>query len=133
MKERDLSVEEILSSIRGVINNHSVKFAKKPDVTEDILELTEERIVGHADRASEPHKTPDAPSQARYDARSEALRDFADRASNIDSKSTNGNGNKSIEEFVLDILRPEISKWLKSNLPELVKQLVEKEIKRLAS
>jgi hypothetical protein len=44
--------------------------------------------------------------------------------------STLNNG-RSVEELVKEILRPELTKWLNDNLPAIVKQLVEKEIKKI--
>ncbi len=44
------------------------------------------------------------------------------------SPSDNG---KSIEELVKEILKPELKKWLNDNLPTIVKQLVDKEIKKI--
>jgi cell pole-organizing protein PopZ len=38
---------------------------------------------------------------------------------------------KSIEELVKEILRPELKRWLNDNLPAIVKQLVDKEIKKI--
>ncbi len=44
--------------------------------------------------------------------------------------STLSNG-RSVEELVKEILRPELTKWLNDNLPAIVKQLVDKEIKKI--
>ncbi|MFK7761569.1 MAG: DUF2497 domain-containing protein [Candidatus Midichloriaceae bacterium] len=44
------------------------------------------------------------------------------------SRSDNG---KSMEELVKEILRPELKRWLNDNLPAIVKQLVDKEIKKI--
>lgn len=44
--------------------------------------------------------------------------------------STLNNG-RSVEELVKEILRPELTKWLNDNLPAIVKQLVDKEIKKI--
>jgi hypothetical protein len=44
--------------------------------------------------------------------------------------STLNNG-RSVEELVKEILRPELKKWLNDNLPAIVKQLVDKEIKKI--
>lgn len=38
---------------------------------------------------------------------------------------------KTIEEYVLELLRPMLREWLDENLPSLVERLVEKEIARL--
>jgi len=43
-----------------------------------------------------------------------------------------GNGNKTIEDIVRELLRPMLKDWLDSNLPPLVERLVQREITKLA-
>ena len=50
--------------------------------------------------------------------------DYKDELSRSDN-------DKSIEELVKEILRPELKRWLNDNLPAIVKQLVDKEIKKI--
>ena len=50
--------------------------------------------------------------------------DYKDELSRSDN-------DKSIEELVREILRPELKRWLNDNLPAIVKQLVDKEIKKI--
>ncbi|RST70849.1 DUF2497 domain-containing protein [Candidatus Aquarickettsia rohweri] len=38
---------------------------------------------------------------------------------------------KAIEELVKEVLKPELKKWLNKNLPVIVRELVEKEIKKI--
>ncbi len=40
-------------------------------------------------------------------------------------------GNRSIETFLADLVRPELKSWLDDNLPPLVERIVEREIKKL--
>ncbi len=40
-------------------------------------------------------------------------------------------GNRSIETFLADLVRPELKTWLDHNLPPLVERIVEREIKKL--
>ena len=44
-----------------------------------------------------------------------------------------GNGARSLEEIVMELLRPMIKEWLDQNLPNVVEKLVQKEIERIAS
>jgi len=44
---------------------------------------------------------------------------------------SSSDNDKSIEELVKEILRPELKRWLNDNLPAIVKQLVDKEIKKI--
>lgn len=125
-KGQDLSVEEILNSIRGVINNHSTKMSKK-ESNDDILELTE---INHGDNSMDYNQ--ELVSESVMEEATEALRGFADNASKLSPEMFKGNADKTIEGLVVEILRPEIKKWLNTNLPSLVRQLVEREIRRLA-
>jgi uncharacterized protein len=43
-----------------------------------------------------------------------------------------GNGQKTIEDIVRELLRPMLKDWLDSNLPPLVERLVQREIAKLA-
>ena len=124
-KGQDLSVEEILNSIRGVISSHSAKVSKK-DSNDDILELTE---VGYSDNRLDIAE--ELVSEKVVEEAAEALRDFADHTSKLDPQALKGNTSKTVEELVVEMLRPEIRKWLNANLPSIVRQLVEKEIRRL--
>ena len=58
------------------------------------------------------------------------LKEFAEKAS---AAAKEGRRPKTLtmEDLVIEMMRPQLSKWLDENLPALVKQLVEKEIKRL--
>ena len=41
------------------------------------------------------------------------------------------NKDASIEKLVIKLLEPELKKWLNKNLPSIVKQVVNKEIKKI--
>jgi len=43
-----------------------------------------------------------------------------------------GQGNRTIEDLVKEVMRPMIKDWLDANLPRLVERVVRKEIERLA-
>ncbi len=126
----DMSIEEILSSIRGVINSHSTKKvipkrSSDPNTDEDdILELTETYDL--EDSSEEKNLL----SEGMFDETSEIIKSFSAKVNSDDSdqrKKSSG----ALEDLVIDILRPEISSWLNNNLPAIVRQIVEKEIKRL--
>lgn len=124
MKNMDeLSVEEILGSIRDVINNHS-KPSKKNNTDEDILELTE---VNYA-YEGEGRLISDTIS----DSATQTMKDFVARASKIDHKIKKKDlKNCTLEDLVINIVRSEISLWLENNLESIVRATVEKEIRKL--
>lgn len=124
--KEELSVEEILTSIREVINNHhSGKSSKKQNLDDDILELTEvSDVKAENDNVTMNHST------------MQSLNDFVSRvSSNIDQKNTKTENirNASLEELVVNIIKPEISSWLRGNLPNIVRQIVQKEIEKLTA
>lgn len=46
--------------------------------------------------------------------------------------STLGDGNRTIEDLVKEVMRPMVKEWLDENLPDLTERLVRREIERLA-
>jgi len=43
-----------------------------------------------------------------------------------------GNGARTLEEMVLELMRPMLKSWLDQNLPPIVERLVQKEVERIA-
>jgi cell pole-organizing protein PopZ len=43
-----------------------------------------------------------------------------------------GDGNRTIEDLVKEVMRPMVKAWLDENLPSLTERLVRREIERLA-
>jgi cell pole-organizing protein PopZ len=43
-----------------------------------------------------------------------------------------GNGSRTLEDMVTDLMRPLLKEWLDQNLPATVDRLVQKEIERIA-
>jgi cell pole-organizing protein PopZ len=123
-KGQDLSVEEILNSIRGVVSNHTEKNTRHDDA-DDILELTE------IDHDYDNTDSEELIAENVAEETSEAFKDFADQAEKLNTESSKYKNEKYIESFMVEMLKPEIRKWLNAHLPAIVKQLVEKEIKRL--
>ena len=124
-KGQDLSVEEILDSIRGVINNQSAK-TNKQESDADILVFTDLQYSG-----DEVYDTEDLVSQGVVEEAAEALRNFAQQAGKMSPETPKSRVGRTVEELMVEMLRPEISRWLNANLPSIVHQLVEKEIRRL--
>lgn len=120
----DMSVEDILKSIKGIINGSSS--ITKDDSEDDILELTD--IVGEdKSGGSEKDSLISDESATRV---TEILKQFSEKAT-ISAKEGKKLKSLTIEELVVEIMRPQLKKWLDENLPSLVRELVEKEIKQL--
>ena len=61
---------------------------------------------------------------------SSILKQFSEKAKSV-VKEYKKSKNLTLDELVIDMLRPQLKQWLDDNLPLLVKELVEKELKNL--
>lgn len=135
-KSSEMSVEEILKSVRQVINNC--------DDNDDILELKDIFVEPEIkERVALENKIEDNLSkEENVKILSESLisnksviettnvlQNLSDVIEGEISKNTTKI--KTIEDLVVEMIRPQLSGWLDKNLPSLVKELVEKEIQRL--
>ena len=109
-------IEDILKSVKGVINER--KNLSNED--EDILELTE--IIDQDEEELISTKSAEKVN--------DILKDFTStiKDKNLDNNVSSKN---ALEELVIEMLKPELKTWLDKNLPSLVKELVESEIKKL--
>jgi cell pole-organizing protein PopZ len=118
---------------------------------EEILELTE--VVQEEQAAADPPKLgptpvapePDPPPSPTADAErlvSEAaaaaslaalaqIRQLGPRNDQRMSDIPMGEGQRTIEDMVREMLRPLLKEWLDSNLPHLVERVVQEEVSRL--
>ncbi len=56
-----------------------------------------------------------------------------ERLSSASSSATVlGNGHRTLEDMVIELMRPLLKDWLDKNLPAVVERLVQKEIDRIA-
>ncbi len=127
-KNQDMSVGEILKSIKGIIDNNNVIQAN-----DDILELT--NIVKIEDKAKLQDKLEEVLESSLISDKSATetaniFSNFSKIAKEINAKSTNPKV-RTLEEIIIDMLRPQLSEWLDKNLSTLVQQIVEREIHRL--
>ncbi|ABE04314.1 hypothetical protein A3306_03275 [Rickettsia bellii] len=115
-KSQDMSIEDILKSVKGVINER--KNLSNED--EDILELTE--IIDQDEE--------ELISTKSAEKINDILKNFTStiKDKNLDNNVSSKN---ALEELVIEMLKPELKTWLDKNLPSLVKELVESEIKKL--
>jgi cell pole-organizing protein PopZ len=129
-----MSIEDILKSIKGVINER--KHLNYNNNDEDVLELTE--IMGAEDKEEEINEDEDSfnsneeslISSKFASETSDILKNFAHTVKDQDFETSSSSKN-ALEELIIEILKPELRRWLNENLPSLVKQLVEREIKKL--
>ena len=129
---REPSMEDILSSIRRVIARDEAPGVRTPrasTASEDVLDLhdaedmdpapaipTEEELVSAA--------SADAARQS-LEALTAAVTPAAAAAPAVHT------GGRTMEEVVLEALRPMLKDWLDTNLPGMVEAMVAKEISRI--
>lgn len=134
-----MSIEEILKSIKGMIDNRS----EPQSNDDDILELTNIVGGGRAWHEEDKLEEDNAHSQLAKELLEESLisdksaaetakifQHFSKTAREINKNASNSKG-KTLEDIIVAMIRPQLSQWLDKNLPLLVKQLVEKEIQKL--
>jgi cell pole-organizing protein PopZ len=130
----DMSIDEILVSIQNVINKRSAEGYISEDNIEEELELTEVVIS----EESKPEISSSILSEETYNRAKATLEDFAETACSLGRTITSENSSdhqqeKTIEKFLMDILKPQMKDWLDCNLPIIVKQVVSEEIKKLVA
>jgi cell pole-organizing protein PopZ len=99
------------------------------DDDDEILELTDAMMV---EAAPQPAPTMDAlVSQATEMATGAAFGDLSKALTSGREVTFMGRGDATIEQLVIELLRPMLKEWLDQNLPSLVEELVRNEIKRI--
>ncbi|MGV3729609.1 MAG: DUF2497 domain-containing protein [Sphingopyxis sp.] len=132
---REPSMEDILSSIRRVIARDEAPGAAReirvPEA-DDILDLQDEEDRVTAEEA--PEAAEELVSEASADAARqslEALTAVVAPAVAAATAAAPAAGGRTMEDVVLDALRPMLKEWLDANLPALVEAMVAKEISRI--
>ncbi|WP_271079056.1 DUF2497 domain-containing protein [Aurantiacibacter sp. MUD61] len=150
-QEGEPSVEEILESIKRVIDRDSVRQEKDPapgkaesplkrsvfnldpvdqDEAEEILDLSE---AGAELEDDEEHPQDDTLTNAQAaDAMRQSLAALAMLSEPPAKPQIVRSGETSLEGMVRDMLRPMLAQWLDANLPDMVERLVKAEIARIA-
>lgn len=155
-QNRESSMEEILSSIKRIIAEdkaidedrpqprrkipvkpalQAVPDIKPTDRDEEILELTDE-VPEHqhssasgvfGDRRKEERLIDDN----KLDSMRQSLSALVEKEAMERRPTALPAGGTSLEDLTRDLMRPMIKQWLDANLPDLVEELVAREIQRL--
>ncbi len=158
----DPSMEEILASIRKIISDDKPaepepQFEPEPipepepepeaevALQEEVLELTQmiqdDGSVKDLAAAPEPVNLPEEEPLISEPVASTAASAFSSFANTVDiermasgsSRPTFiGNGARTLEDMVIELMRPLLREWLDHNLPAIVERLVQKEIERIS-
>lgn len=125
----DKSIDDILQSIRNVIN---FRESEQKECPEDELHLTD--VIGNDE--VENSALLSRASRAKTES---VLEDFIETATTLGHHKVEAGGGATqnfhnpIEDFVMELLRPQLKEWLDINLPKMVKQIVSEEIKSLVA
>lgn len=131
---REPSMEDILSSIRRVIARDEAPGARAQRAAlanEDILDLQEEDSEAAEPAPAIPTEE-ELVSAASADATRQSLEALSAAVAPAASVAAPAaGGSRTMEEVVLDALRPMLKEWLDANLPAMVETMVAKEISRI--
>ena len=130
---REPSMEDILSSIRRVIARDEAPATRGPRASaanEDVLDLHDEE--DDAVPAPVIPTEEELVSAASADAARQSLEALtAAVAPPAATAPAPAAGGRSMEDVVLDALRPMLTEWLDTNRPAMVEAMVAKEIGRI--
>lgn len=136
------SMEEILASIRRIISEDSDGEAEQTSAAPPAAPLAEARPHPRPAPEARPEglemmkknvaQAVQQNEQAMLDETTAeaATRAFESLSQNV-RVSTSGGG-RTLEEIVVDMLRPMVKDWLDANLAAIVEEKVEEEVQRLA-
>lgn len=132
-KHNGMSIDDILKSVRNVMNEKDS--LGKDDSPYEELELTE--IADNPGEVKPQENMESIISEKAENETRQVIKEFVETAETlgkkVDLSSSKGPDAKSIENFVLDLMKPQIKEWLDANLPIIVKQTVSEEIKKLVA
>lgn len=153
-QNKESSMEEILSSIKRIIAEDKVmeadeapvrKTIAKPklqavpdleDEDEEILELTEEVPEARQESASgafgDRRKEERLIDENKLDAMRESLSALVAAEPSKRNGTSVNTGGTSLEDLTREMMRPMLKQWLDENLPQLVEELVAREIARIS-
>lgn len=147
-------MEEILSSIKRIIaEDKAVETAETPvrktiakptlkavpDVEDDedeVLELTEEVQEEHAGSArgvfGDRRREERLIDEDKLDSMRQSLTALVSPEASERREASNHSNGTSLEDLTRELMRPMLKKWLDENLPQLVEELVAREIARIS-
>jgi cell pole-organizing protein PopZ len=136
LQNQDVKLEDILKSIRGIIDNHNdtlrkevqASGAEQEEKEDQILELTSVFSPAESDLNNEEDE-----GFISEGAKLEALSRFKDFTNKIEKKGyvSDTKTENPIDNMALNIMKPLIKEWMDNNLPKLVEKVISEEIKQL--
>lgn len=129
-KEVDTKLEDILKSIRGIIDNHNQAVNTESNASdfieeEAILELTS--VISNDKKHFIKDEDQNFVSMETKRKTELELNKFA----NYLEESEYSSKDKSLDSMVNVLMRPLVKEWLDSNLPRIVEKVVSEEIRKM--
>lgn len=132
---REPSMEDILSSIRRVIARDEAPGPRAQRQTEndDILDLHDEEAAPESSAPEEVVIDDELVSSASAEAARQSLEALSAviTPAAAPAEPPVPASTRTMEDVVLEALRPMLKQWLDTNLPPLVEAMVAKEIRRI--
>ena len=131
MSQQEPSMEDILSSIRDIIAEEDEPEKAKPAATSPAP--PQDSVVLDQRVAATPRATSRRPAASGMrimadETEISGISSFAE----LDEAIRLGRVGDTLADVVITILRPMLKDWIDENLPDMVEDLIQKEIRRLA-
>lgn len=123
-KALDPNLASILDSIRATVGGEP---APKPAPA---IELVEPEPQPDMAVAAAPEPEPAKPAKGGRKAAAAPAQPQPPAAA-FAPASAGSPGSRTVEEFLAELIRPQLDAWLKANLPELIQKMAADEIARL--
>jgi cell pole-organizing protein PopZ len=124
--ENNDKLEDILSSIRGIIENHNPISDES-----NYIEGEEEGAVLELTKVADSSSADGAEILLSSDVQHQAEVEFKRFAESVAQNEVEEVKTDSMDDKVNKIMRPLIKDWLDNNLPRIVERVVSEEIKRI--
>jgi uncharacterized protein len=139
-KPSEPSMEEILASIRQIISDDQTSQAKpevkappvKPAEDDDILDLIAPAAAKPTPSQSFAALNDAVTAKAQEQLLSPRTNDSVSSAFGSLAHTVLANNARTLDDIVLEILKPMLKNWLDDHLPGIVERLVRAEIERVA-
>lgn len=133
--ENDSKLEDILSSIKGIIENRGpvVDEQSNGQIVEE-EKISDEAVLELTSEVNSINRNISADSQDALispDAQEKAEIEFKRFAESVVNAEITNDKVDSLDDRVNQIMRPLIKDWLDNNLPRIVEKVVSKELKRI--
>jgi cell pole-organizing protein PopZ len=132
----DEALDDILNNIKGVITGRS----PNTDVLDLTMKIADGASVEKAAQQSMANYPQEKQAANQNDAlidnkvaqeSREALKHFIRLAERNEIDSLPLKNGNTVEDIIIDLLKPQLSDWLNKNLPGIVNNIVQREIKKL--